>query len=219
MKPVLSALLILVLFPWSAAVWAAPGASGEMEATTPGGEKVILYPDGTWKYKTPPLVTETKPGSFIADKPSSASAVLNSNKKFVSLWYDEDKWKPMDASPVPQVEFFLVHDNGEAYASLAAERISVATPQALKEISLKMMSANADSFSVLWEEERIINGRPVVAVRADVKVQGIDLAYYFYYWAGKAGNVVLSSWTGRYIIDDYSGDMLELLSGLVVNRD
>jgi hypothetical protein len=191
----------------------------QIEATTDQGEKVILFPDGTWKFKEGATRQEKLPGDFISSKPPESSEVLVSNKGFAQIWYDPSKWTVLDESPHPLAEFFLVHHEGEAFATVAAERISVNSSEQLKNISLEMIERTADRLKILREEKRLINDREILLVRADISIQGIELAYLFYYWSGNAGNLVLSTWTGKNIFNDYSEQMMSLLSGLIITRN
>jgi hypothetical protein len=217
----LRAIIVVVMITvlWSGLGCASTATTKEIEATTNSGEKVTLHPDGTWNYKKILPLPATPPGDYSISKPPSASTPLISKKKFATLWHDEDKWVTMEQTPHPLIEFFLIHMEGEAYATLSAERVSASSLQAFKELSQQMTERVTDSFQVIWEEERTINDKQFLAVKADVTVQGMDLTYYFYYWTGKAGNLVLSAWTGKNIFDEYSEDMMELFSGLVINQN
>ena len=198
---------------------ASTATSKQVEATTAQGEKVILFPDGTWKYKKQGIPTETLPGDFVSVKPAASTEVLVSKKNFAQLWYDPDDWKVLDESPHPLAEFFLVHREGEAFATVVAERITTNSTVKLKELSLQMTERAADRLEVLWEEKRFINDKEILVVRADISIQGIEFAYLFYYWSGEAGNLVISTWTGKNIFDDYSQQMTTLLSGLILTKD
>ena len=105
----ISSILMVTLAIWvsqGCAATSKSSTSGEIEATTTRGEKVLLFPDGTWKYKEALILPQETPTEYITSKPDNAKAVLVSNKKFVSLWYDEDKWQILKSSPDPRLEFF-----------------------------------------------------------------------------------------------------------------
>jgi hypothetical protein len=185
-----------------------------IEATTPDGKTVILSPDGTWKYKEKSTSTSTG-ADFV--KPPEAKDVLKSSKGFVELWFDSTKWKPTASSDNPSAEFSLTHSSGDAYAMAIIERISMPI-STLKGIALENAKKVAPDAKVTFEEERIVNGVKVVAMRIEGTIQGIPFTYYGYYWTGKAGSLQVITYTGQNLFNEFESDFTKLLNGVVITK-
>jgi len=199
---------ILLLLGMSSIVWAAT-----IEATTSDGKKVILKPDGTWSYVQQPQATPT---SDRFEKPAAATEVLRSKKGFCEIWYDPKKWKPVPASN-PAAEFELIHDSQEANAMVITERIAMPL-SALKKVALTNARKVAPDVAIEWEQERTVNGAPVIAMRLAGTTEGIKFKYFGYYWSGQAGILQVVSYTGANLFDEFRADCTDLLNGLVITK-
>jgi hypothetical protein len=138
----------------------------------------------------------------------------------VELWFDPDKWIPLEGQQInPMAEFVLIHEDGDAYAMLVAERISGGSFESLKSANFDNLRRSSDSLEVSWEEERVVNGKKFLAVKCEVVLGGFDFSYIYYFWSGQAGSLTVASFTGTNIFEEYSEDIVELLSGIVVTKD
>ena len=79
-------------------------SAATIEATTDDGRKVILSPDGTWKFKEPAASLERK-GENI--KPLSTTEVIKSRRGFFELWYNPEKWSTQSGIKHDIAEFSL----------------------------------------------------------------------------------------------------------------
>jgi len=187
--------------------------AANIEATTTDGKKVILYPNGTWKYKDTGSKTISTSGTT---KPSKATKVLKSEKGFYELWIDPAKWRVMEKRS-PIVEFQLLHSSNDAYALTIAERLSVSLP-ALKEIALANARKAAPDAKIIAERQLVVNGAKVLNMRIDGTIKGIRFTYYGYYWVGKAGTLQFLTYTGQNLFDEFKADLADLLNGLIITK-
>ncbi len=187
-------------------------AAGEIEATTSDGRKVILKPDGAWKFSEPAPVARAGGGEFT--KPSNATKVLKSKKAFYEVWYDPAKWT-ISSQSNPESEFELRHSTGDAFAMSIAERISMPIGS-LKQVAINNAKNVAPDLRVVSEGERTVNGAKVLVMRMEGTLSGIHFTYYGYYWAGKAGAVQLVTYTGQNLFNEFQKDFEDILNGLVI---
>ncbi len=208
MKPFIIALIGLMLIVGGAQ------AAGEMEATTTDGQTVILHPDGTWSYQTesPPAA-----GSSDYNKPPQATKVLKSKKKFYELWYDPDTWSTKGGPDNPEAEFGLVHQTGDAYAMIIAERLTMPL-DTLKRVALENAQSVAPDAKIVNEEKRTVNGVNVLHMQIEGTIDGIPFTYYGYYWTGKAGALQVITFTGQSLFREYQDDFVNLLNGLIITK-
>jgi hypothetical protein len=196
-----------------------------IEATTPDGKTVILNPDGTWKYKetspsNPAEATglNTPAGVTGFTKPAAATEVLKSNKGYFELWYNPAKWKPITASEINRsAEFALQHTNGDAYAMAIVERISMPVAS-LKKTALENAKKVAPDANIAYEEDRVVNGVKLSAMRMEFTIQDVPYTYYGYYWGGDAGSLQVVTYTGRNLFKEYESDLTDLLNGVVITK-
>jgi hypothetical protein len=208
MRRVLGSFLIL----WC--IGNAPALAAATEATTRDGKVVLLFPDGTWRYKD--KEPEKKPaGSFT--KPENATEVKKSDKGFLEIWYDPDKWVTPGGLENSAAEFNFKHKSGDAYALVVIERLTMPL-QNLRDVGVNNAKKVAPDAKVVMEEERTVNGQKVIAVQIEATTNGIPAKYFNYYWSGKAGCVQLITFTGQNLFEEYGTDMQDLLNGLTVTK-
>src|SRR5258705_6542983 len=96
-----------------------------------------------------------------------------------------------------------------------SEGLSVPTG-AIKNIVL-VNARNADpNVRVTSEEMRNVNGRDVLCLQLQGKVQGLPFQYYGYYYGGSSGNVQLVTYTLQSAFAANERDFADLLNGLIV---
>ena len=185
-----------------------------MEATTRDGRVVILSPDGTWRYKEERPAPSSS-GDFT--KPESATAVLKSQKGFLEIWYDPDKWQTPSGIENASAELSFRHHAGDAYAMIIVERAAIPI-DTLRQIGLDNAKKVAPDAKVTSESERKVNGVTVLSVEIDATTKGIPIHYYIYYWSGKAGAVQLITFTAQNLFEEYKPDLEGLLNGMIIKK-
>jgi hypothetical protein len=201
MKCFLAAMLISWMM-FATSTYASP-----IEATTSEGRKILLYDDGTWKFKDKAGFT----------KSVGAIKTLKSKKGFVELWYVPSKWSISKNKLNEAAEFNLIHTSGDGYAVVIIERIGTTMPSLVAVAMEKARSVAADAELVL-DEERTVNNVQVKAMQIEGTTAGIPFKYYGYFWTGDAGTVQVITYTGQKLFNEFEDDFVELLNGLVITK-
>jgi len=203
---VLPVLLLLVLDP---RVYAQ-----DIQAKTTDGRTVILKSDGTWKYaeqKEPPAGDDLS--SYRKPRSSTASLPLKGDK--MTVWYDPAKWMQQQSDDPTKIIF--AHKDGDVYALIIAERLAI-SEDALKAIAIKNARNVASEVNVVFEDHRIVNGVNLLCLKMLCTIQGIELIYYSYYYAGRAGTLQIITYTSPNLLGEYEQEMSDLLNGTIINE-
>ena len=202
----LSALLVLALDPRLYAQ--------DIQAKTNDGRSVILKADGTWQYagQKEPLAGDDlryykKPAS------STASLALKSDK--MTIWYNPTTWIQQQSDDPTKMIF--AHKDGDVYALIIAERMAI-SEDALKAIAIKNARNVASDVNIVFEEHRIVNGVNLLCLKMVCTIQGIELIYYAYYYAGKAGTLQVITYTSPNLLGEYEQQMSDLLNGTIIKE-
>jgi hypothetical protein len=182
-----------------------------MRARTETDKQVLLYPDGTWKYAEEIKGPPSTPHTYA--KPASARKLFKSRTGNCGFWVDESKWK-LDPEPSnPDFEFEFTHANGDGYAGVIVERISMPL-NALKEIVLENIKKQDQNAKLISEEKRLVNGNEVLSLIVELTSHQISITFHYYLYTGKAGSIQVATWTGTNLFDEYHQDFTDLLNGL-----
>jgi hypothetical protein len=185
----------------------------QSRARTESGVEVILYPDGTWKYAKEPI---GKPSSFVKyGRPSSANKLYKTERGNFGVWYDEKKWKP---AKKPDEErrwiFTLIGEDG--YAMVMAEGMEIPTTS-LKEIALENATKAGQDVTLIFEENRIVNGHKILCLKINGKMNNVPFIYYGYYYGGEEGAIQIVTFTGQKLFKKYEQEFTIFLNGLVIS--
>lgn len=131
--------------------------------------------------------------------------------------YDTSKWIMTPGADTGDAEYEFLHMDGDVYALIIAERIELDS-SVLREIALSNAQSVAPDATVVFEEERTVNGVPVKVMKIDGTIYGIAFEYYGYYYVGSAGTIQFITYTSSNLTGQYEADLTELLNGLVVTE-
>ena len=187
---------------------AAPLAAQET-AVTQSGEKVILYPDGTWKYGSSRGGAKVKPNEYARPDTATAKAAINRGK--CSLFYNPKKWKPRGTEDGGRSSF--EHMDGDGYAMVITERMELSL-EALKNVAVMNARKAAPDVEITFEEKRQVNGKDILALQMKGTIEGIPFSYYGYYYTGKEGTIQAIAYTTQNLLNEYKADFEEFLNGL-----
>jgi hypothetical protein len=186
----------------------------DTRATTEDGRKVILKKDGSYKFVDSPKPSTVKsPASY--QKPEKATAVFMPKGDRFLIWYDPSVWrheKKSSDSDKPSFE----HRDGDIGAVVLAERVEMSLED-LKEMAIANAREAAPDIRVIFEENRVVNGKNVLCMKMQGTTQGIRFVYYGYYYAGKAGVIQHLTYAPANLFSEYESVMTEFLNGLVIN--
>ena len=145
--------------------------------------------------------------------PAAKTRIQTSVEEF-ALWVDETKWK-QDQSESPHLLTFL-HVNGEAGALIISGRISM--PTAVLRDNLLNSGREADpNTRITFEEKRIVNGRPVLAVEISTTMEGQPYKFLGYLYGGSAGSIAVISIIPESLFTKNKEEMTEFLNGLEIS--
>lgn len=185
-------------------------AQNPLKARTEGGKEVLLFSDGTWKY------AEEKKGSGTASnvrgKPASSQTRFKTARGSFEIWVDENKWSKT-TDEAGKMTFAL--KTGDAYALVVSEEIAIGVAL-LKEIAIGNAKKAGSDFTLLAEENRIVNGREVGSMKFNIIVQSIPFTYQGYYYGGKEGTIQVICYTAQNLFDKYERDITDFLDGLTI---
>lgn len=187
-------------------------------AVTDQGEEVILYDDGTWKYKEKNDVKkEISTNSKNFKKNKNSTFLLKSNKFNIGFWLNTNKWSFKKATVNKEAEYELRLKDGDLYGLIITEAISIPL-ETLKSIALENAKNVAPDIRVIKEEFRNINGNKVLLIQMNGTMQGIKVSYYGYYFSNENGVLQFLTYTSQNLIDDYKDEIENLLNGFVETK-
>ncbi len=182
------------------------------EATTTDGRTVILNDDGSWRYKSADPISD----SLSRNRPAGSYRIIKSNKGFVNVRYDPNKWVFKRLPAGSTSEFTFKHVKGDGYAIAIIERISVPIEN-LKRIALNNAKNAAPNARITHERMRTVNGKEILEMGIRGTIQGIPFQYVGYYWSGKSGSIQLIAYTAQNLFSEYKADFKKLLNGLMIS--
>jgi len=194
-------LLLLAALPASA-------QSAAARATTEDGRKVLLYPDGRWKYEPAPAIAGRGRAHARA---TGATERIDLLRGGMTLFIDPGKWRQTPSEDPTKLSFR--HATGEAYGMVVAERLAIPLSR-LKEIAVSNARDAAPDVKVTFEEPRRVNDVDVLAMQMEGTIQGIPFTYYGYYFSGPQGSVQLLTYTGSNLFAEYKPEFEDFLNGL-----
>jgi hypothetical protein len=200
---------VLLLFP----LICAAQQGKEIGATTDDGRRVVLRPDGTWVPLTKPVEAVAPAATGRYSKPAGATRKVAAPVGDFVLWVDPARWSESKREPGRIV---FQHRNGQAYAMFIADPLSVPTDAMKNTVLVNARKADPD-IHIVSEEKRNVNGRDVLCLQLQGKVQGLPFQYYGYYYGGSSGNVQLVTYTLQSAFAANEQDFADLLNGLVVS--
>ncbi len=186
---------------------------GKMEVGTPDGKTVILYTDGTWKYKEA-MTEETEKEIFT--KIDEASKVIGSHNGFIELWYDPSQWS-LEKSEESQGKFTFIHSSGEAMAIAIMERMSI-PGETLKREGIETVKKEASDVKVISEVNRIVNKVPLLVMHLEATLDEISLSYLGYFWTGKEGTIQVIAYTTKDLFSEYEKEFTNFLDGIMIKK-
>ena len=201
--------LIIILIPFV--------CIAQQTAITQTGEEVILYVDGTWKYKyTEDAETYEIPMSkkrFKKDK--NATFLLKSKVINMGFWLNPKVWSFENATDNNEAEYDLTLRGEDLYAMIISEKVEIPL-ETLKGIAYENGLAVSPDLQIIDQEYRMINGQKVLYLKMYGTIQGIKFAYFGYYFSNETGTLQYICYTSQNLIEKYEDVCEELLNGLVV---
>jgi hypothetical protein len=189
---------------------------GQKSAVTDNGEEVLLFDDGTWKYKDKEdsLNSEVllNPKTFI--KNESSNFLLKSDKINLGFWLNSKKWTFKKAESNADAEYELQLKNEDLYAMIITEKLEIPL-LTLKSLAYTNAKSVAPDLKIVKEEYRMVNGLKVLHLQMNGTMQGVKFSYFGYYFTNSNGTVQFITYTSQNLLPSYIKNCEELLNGIV----
>lgn len=187
---------------------ALPAVSAQdLRAVTEDGRKVVLTPDGRWKFDSRAAAT---PVSLESTSPYQTAV-----KKF-SVSFDSSSWVLVprrDSDEVNKRQFR--HKSLPLHAIVMADEIPART-EALRNIILSNAQSAGAATTVLLEQSREVAGKDVGSIRFVAAMNGLEFVFSSYYYGDSDGNIQVMCYTAQSLFFKYEGQCQQFLAGLVI---
>jgi hypothetical protein len=165
---------------------------------------------------TAPCAAAHSPHLRSFTKSSSATKRVEALAGHFAVWVDESKWKQDKVDTAGVLEFSSVNIVGMG-VKVIAEDTGVPTDR-LRELVLANMKNAAPDAKIKFEEKRIVNGQPVLALKIAETLKGIPVTCFGYYYSGSSSTIQVMG----YMIGSATRDIEELtdfLNGLEISDE
>ncbi|GGP18234.1 hypothetical protein [Silvimonas iriomotensis] len=187
----------------SAAAWSAD----PLHAITEDGRKVLLAPNGTWKFDS--STTSSTPAE------STGSPYIPAVKKF-SVAYDVNNWtqSPPKDGESPAKRLFM-HKTLPLYAMVISDQIA-ANNTVVREVILHNVQSAGATPTIILEKKPIIDGKQAGMIRLVANVKGLDLVFTTNYYGDESGNIQVTCYTGQSLFYKYEAECQKFIDGLSI---
>jgi hypothetical protein len=185
-----------------------PGLHAEdKRAKTSDGKEVILREDGTWSYV----------GEY--QKSNKATEVHKGKRGTYTLSLVPGVWKKEEKKEGDQ-EFIFSHKDGEMWAFVTAERIEM-PEETLKKAALENLRTIDKDAKIVLDEKRTVNGKKILCLVINAKVEGIKYTFVGYYYSGDEGTFQIVAYTAEKLFKELTPELEGFVNGfeLVKKKD
>jgi hypothetical protein len=131
--------------------------------------------------------------------------------------YDPQKWSIENGKASDEYEYFFSHADGDVYAMVIPERLTV-DKENMKKLALENAKTAAPDAKITFEETRKVNGKDMTVLKIAGTIEGIKFQYYGYYYTGKTVTIQFLAYTTTDLFDQYEKDLTDLLNSLEVTE-
>lgn len=191
-------------------------SNAQINALTETGEKVSLFPDGTWKYTQgkEDVISEIKMNGQKFDRNPKSDFLIKSSKFNIGVWINPKQWTFEKEKPEESAEYTFRKKGGDLYAMLIAEKVQIPL-ESLKDIALENAKDAAPDIKLIKEEYRMVNGKKMLMLEMAGTIQGMRFMYHGYYYSNENGTVQFIAYTGEKLMKENLTEIEMLLNGLV----
>lgn len=185
-------------------------------ARTKDGRQVILYKNGTWKYKkNPAFALHTRNASFT--RPANTDGFVQNKFNKYKIFYYKNRWTLEKKNDNKSSEFEFRHTDGDVYAMIIFERVQMKI-NVLRTTAIDNMKAVASEYEILDSHERKVNGKIFLYMKIRAIIKNISFIYDGYYYSGPEGTIQFLTFTSKNLYNTYNSDMQTLLNGLAIQK-
>ncbi|MDC1106977.1 hypothetical protein OAT16_09745 [Prolixibacteraceae bacterium] len=178
---------------------------------------VLLYNDGTWKYKDNKKIEESQTplNQKIFTKNKKSIFMVKSNVLNVGFYINPKTWSfEKIGSNGDSKEFSFQLKNEDLFGRVLTERSEISI-DAFKSVALENARDAAPDMQILKHEYRKVNGNKVLYLEMSGTFSGMTMMMFGYYFSNSNGTVQLVAFTGSNLVDRYHQDIENFLNGLV----
>lgn len=178
---------------------------------TDDGRTATLYDDGTWEYEA----STTR--NLQLNVPDSATSKATDKKSIVTVQFDPSTWVqyPDPGKLSPDASLAFAHQNGDAYAIVIIERISIPI-ESLKKIVLENARQVGSDTKIVHDSTGTVNEAEVTFLDFNATISEIPFRYHTMLWSGNEGSVQVIAFTSQNLFPEYKKDFDGLLSGTIL---
>jgi hypothetical protein len=143
---------------------------------------------------------------------------LSGSKDFkYEIKFNDAHWKFIPAKDMsPMADLALAHKEHEIYAMLIAET-SKLSMEDLRSAALVNLHKAADDVKVRKSALRVVNGKEMLVMMVDCRIDEHQITYYNYYYTGDWGILQYIVFSDQTTMKEQQAEVEALLSGLMVD--
>jgi hypothetical protein len=198
--------LSLVIFP----------AGAQITAVTEDGKAVLLFSNGTWSYLND-SVRISYSDQLHYSIPKNSDNLLKGKETDYEIWYNAEKWRLLPDTVYQNAEYSFEYNEGNLVAMVITEKIQISLSK-MKETAIENFKRKGTEFKITEEQKLNVNGTQGLLLKIDALVDDIPFSYLNAYFSTYKGTFQLITFTGYNLFDRYRKDMMDLISGFVLEK-
>jgi hypothetical protein len=186
-----------------------PLAAQELRAITEDGRKVLLEPDGKWRFDGR--------ASPTASLNSDTTSPYQTSVKRFAVSFNTADWVLLPKREADGNKRTFRHRSLPLYGMVIADELPAATP-AIKSLMLTNARAVGASTTILVDQTRTLGDTEVGALRFAASMDGLDFVFSSHYFANGDGNIQVLCYTAQALFFKYQGDCQKFIDGLQIKK-
>ncbi|MFO1338372.1 MAG: hypothetical protein U1F53_09055 [Burkholderiaceae bacterium] len=188
---------------------AGPAAAKDLRAVTEDGRKVLLSPDGKWRFDSSAPVVQ-------APADSDASPYRPVVKRF-SVAFNTADWslRPKQDSDGPNKRSFQ-HKTLPLQAMVISDEMP-ASNAAIKSVILGNAKNAGATTTVLLDETVRVSDKEVGSFRMAAALKDMEFVFWSYYFANEDGNIQVTCFTAQSLFYKYAEECRKFLAGFKID--
>lgn len=191
------------------AATALPAMSAEeLRAIAEDGRKVILSPDGKWKFDNR---LPTAPSST-----SDAASPYQTAVKRFSLNFDTSKWILIPKQDTDEYNKRMFrHKSLPIMAMVIADEIP-ASKETVRDIIISNANSAATSMTILQEQDKEVGGKTIGAIKFAATLKTLEFVFSNHYYGAEDGNIQVMCYSVQSLFHKYERDCQQFTAGLTI---
>ena len=183
----------------------------QIKAITDTGDEIILLDDKTWRYKIEKNKLDLNTNKKTSET-NNSNQLIKSNIGDFGVSINPNTIKTNSYSFNKDAEFTFASKNGKFWALFMTEKISFPL-KFLKDLKIKSMKDKIESFEILKEDERIVNGMKIMHVQLKGTSKNFNFVYCIYFASSESSTSQLFSYCLESDFENNRENMYKFLDG------